>query len=466
MRKILAKRLLGACGSARTSWTGSTILIFFTAYKYLCKTLGQAPCPSPLGAPLGAHPSPALPGGAGQGGSHAAPHLERVFRARLVKYLRAHGLCCRLPRNPPVNSCHSSAPSPELPRPPPCGGCALKSLLMGAQRGARAEGINPEQAPFGPARFSVPPNPTDAPGPGHALAAPRVPVPWHACGAEGHGCFFPCRTRLLSPGGKSAASAEVLFPFSHPRGGPGRPWAEFLGKRRSTRGSRPGRAPAPSAGSLAATRLDPGAPRSFLALLPSSTVINLPFPVEATRTQTGAGWKSRWPPRDARPAGHGGGFGDSGRGCEALPARAHPSLRGFAEPQEPPWPSPGSQSRNAARHPWSQGHASVRTGACPGHAVPGAPGALSPPQPRSSPSCSGLKRAGETGPVPGGGTATARPCPLREGVPLVSGMAARPSPHASQPAAGTPRHRPFQIRSLSLFFFFSPPPSFRAFFLF
>lgn len=54
----------------------------------------------------------------------------------------------------------------------------------------------------------------------------------------------------------------------------------------------------------------------------------------------------------------------------------------------------------------------------------------------------------------GARSAAARPCPLREGIPLVSGMAACPSPHAPQPAASTTRHRPFQIRSLLFIYFF------------
>lgn len=190
MRKILAKRLLGACGSARTSWTGSTILIFFTAYKYLCKTVGQAPCPSPLGAPLGAHPSPALPGGAGQGGSHAALHLERVFRARLVKYLRAHGLCCRLPRNPPVNSCHSSAPSPELPRPPPMRGLRVEISINGGAKRGEGGGDQPRAGSFRSRPLLCAPKPHRRPWARPCPGSPAGPCPLARMWCR--------RTRLLS----------------------------------------------------------------------------------------------------------------------------------------------------------------------------------------------------------------------------------------------------------------------------
>lgn len=332
---------------------------------------------------------------------------------------------------------------------------------MEAQRGARAEGINPEQAHLGTARFPVPPDPTDAPRPGHALPPwqPRGPLsPGTRAVQRDLAASFPCKTRLLSLCGKSAASGGVVFPFSHPRAAPGWPWAEFLGKRRSTRGSRPGRAPAPCAGSLAATRLDPGAPRSFLALLPSSTVINLPFPVEATLTQTGAGCKSRWPPRDARPAGHGGGFGNPGGAARLSLPGPHTSPRGFAEPRSPSPATGGSVagcSEAREKRRWQQERV-------PGTRWPRSARALPSPPALPCPSCLGLKRAGETGPAPGDGTASPRPCPLREGIPLVSGTAACPFPHASQPAASTPRHRPFKIRSL----FFLSPTLFSSLFFF
>lgn len=294
----------------------------------MCETARPAPFPSPVppwvptrarGSREGRAGSGAgqLPRSASPGARVPSPPWKIPGNTRLV---------LEMPRNPPVNSCRSSAPSPELRGPPPTrrglrADVSISGARMEAQRGARAEGIDPEQAHLGTARSPVPPDPTDAPRPGHALPPwqPRGPLsPGTRAAQRDLAASFPCKTRLLSLCGKSAASGGVVFPFSHPRAAPGWPWAELLGKRRSTRGSRPGRAPAPRAGSLAATRLDPGAPRSFLALLPSSTVINLSWKrhslkqVQAARAGGRRGMLGR---RDT------GGIRGSRGGCEALPAR-------------------------------------------------------------------------------------------------------------------------------------------------
>lgn len=134
-------------------------------------------------------------------------------------------------------------------------------------------------------------------------------------------------------------------------GAPSSPWGELLASWREAAehaclracgaacvGAAAGRGPpAPRAGSFAATRADPGRPRSFPTLLPSSTLINLPLSVEATRTQTGASYKSRRQPQDARPAGRAapaaapGAAAGSGEGCGVAPGpEPHTLLRGFA----------------------------------------------------------------------------------------------------------------------------------------
>lgn len=203
--------------------------------------------------------------------------------------------------------------------------------------------------------------------------------------------------------------------------------------------SRPGRAPAPwQPPGLTRQRREP----SWRFTLPAqSSICHSPWKRHALKQVQAAKAAGCSP-------------GGTRRGFElSLPGRT-PRSGAFLSP-ETPFPSTGAQSRGAARHPWSR-RQEQGAGACPGHAVPGAPGPCPRHQPRRSQSSSGLKRAGETGPVPGAGRAIAHPCPLRERIPLVSGMAARPSPHSPQPAASTPRHRPFQIRSIIFIYSFTP----------
>lgn len=87
---------------------------------------------------------------------------------------------------------------------------------MEAQKGARTEGINPEQAHCGTTRSPVPP---DTPGSGHA--APRVP--WQRALHRGARPLLPLQEMVIN-----SRSGFPLQPS------PGWPWAEFLGKRRST----------------------------------------------------------------------------------------------------------------------------------------------------------------------------------------------------------------------------------------
>lgn len=146
-------------------------------------------------------------------------------------------------------------------------------------------------------------------------------------------------------------------------------------------GSRPGRAPVPWQ--------PPGMTRqrreaSWRFSLPPRALI-CRSTVEATRTQTGAGWKSRWPPRDARPPEHGGSFGDSGGAARlSLPGRTPR----FAEPQHPRSLHGGLRA-GMQRGTRGAGDAVVGAAACPVHAVPAAL--------RPLPELAGLEASWESG---------------------------------------------------------------------
>lgn len=87
MRKSSARGYSGRAAALGQAGQAQPFLIFFTAWKYLCKTS------SPSSFPLIRAPwVPTRARGTGRGAEPGSSHLERVF---LVKYLGTHGLCWR-----------------------------------------------------------------------------------------------------------------------------------------------------------------------------------------------------------------------------------------------------------------------------------------------------------------------------------------------------------------------------------
>lgn len=181
-------------------------LLYRLKKKYLCETARPAPFPSPVppwvptrarGSRQGHAGSGAgqLPRSASPGARVPSPPCKIPGNTRFV---------LEMPRNPPVNSCRSSAPSPELRGPPPRGGgCALMSPLAGRgwrrKEGRGRRGSTPNrliwlppaslcpqtpQTPLGPA---MPCRPGSPAGP-CPLARVRRRGTWLLLSLARHGC--------------------------------------------------------------------------------------------------------------------------------------------------------------------------------------------------------------------------------------------------------------------------------------